>query len=166
MLAVSNLSKSYGIKPVLSNVSFTVKSGERLGLVGSNGCGKTTLLRILSGLEPPDCGSVRYTPARPRLGYLPQGLFVEEGETIEDYLDRFQNDVDQLSIRLEEISERMVIQPDLPGLQDEYDKDGSSSTGTGSLCQKYTHNFFEWRTKNEAGPGRDINIKSAIPVTG
>lgn len=121
MLAVSNLSKSFGIKPILSNVSFTVKSGERLGLVGPNGCGKTTLLRILSGLEPPDYGSVRFTPARPRLGYLPQGLFVAADETIGDYLDRFQNDVDQLSIRLAEISEWMAINPNLPGLQDEYD---------------------------------------------
>lgn len=122
MLAVSNLSKSYGFKPILSNVSFTVKSGERLGLVGPNGCGKTTLLRILSGLESPDYGSIRFTPARPCLGYLPQGLFAEEKETIGDYLNRFQNDVDQLSIRLAEISDWMIIHPDLPGLQDEYDR--------------------------------------------
>ncbi|GAP06703.1 ATPase components of ABC transporters with duplicated ATPase domains [Anaerolinea thermolimosa] len=122
MLAVSNLSKSYGIKPILSSVSFTVKSGERLGLVGPNGCGKTTLLRILSGLEPPDHGSVRFTPAKPDLGYLPQGLVIEDKETIGEYLDRFQNDINQLSARLAEISERMVIHPDSHGLQDEYDR--------------------------------------------
>ena len=54
MLAVSNISKSYGIKNILNNVSFTLKQGERAGLIGPNGCGKTTLLRILAGIDPAD----------------------------------------------------------------------------------------------------------------
>ena len=47
MLRVHQISKSYGIQPVLQDISFTLNRGERLALVGPNGCGKTTLLRLL-----------------------------------------------------------------------------------------------------------------------
>jgi len=82
MLQVSNLSKSYGDNIILENVSFIVNVGERLGLVGPNGCGKTTLLRIVVGAERPDGGSVRFQPPGLRLGYLEQGLVHDEKDTL------------------------------------------------------------------------------------
>lgn len=57
-IEVKNLSKSYGDKLVLNDVSFTVKRGETLAVIGPSGTGKSTLLRILSGLEEPDSGQV------------------------------------------------------------------------------------------------------------
>ena len=51
VLKINGLSKSFGIKTVFENVSFEVRSGERIGLVGANGAGKTTLLRCLMGQE-------------------------------------------------------------------------------------------------------------------
>lgn len=76
MLTVSNISKRFpgADAPILANVSFTVNTGERVGLIGPNGSGKTTLLNIIMGRLPADSGSVRFNPGGLRVGYLPQGL--------------------------------------------------------------------------------------------
>jgi ATP-binding cassette, subfamily F, member 3 len=73
MLTVHYLNKSYDLQVLFENVSFTLNPGERIGLVGPNGCGKTTLLRILAGKEAPSNGNVSRDPAL-RIGYLPQGF--------------------------------------------------------------------------------------------
>ena len=71
LIAANSLSKSFGAEDLFANVSFSVAKGARLALVGPNGIGKTTLLRILIGQEEPSSGSV--TRARNlRIGYLPQ----------------------------------------------------------------------------------------------
>lgn len=58
LVNLENVSKSYGVKPLLSNVSLGVQAGDRIGVVGLNGGGKTTLLEVLSGIEPADQGRV------------------------------------------------------------------------------------------------------------
>jgi ATP-binding cassette subfamily F protein 3 len=88
MLHVSNISKSYGLETVLADVSFIVNHGERVGLVGPNGCGKTTLLRIIMGLESADSGRVRFDPPGLSVGYLSQALIFEPGETMREALTR------------------------------------------------------------------------------
>jgi len=86
MLQLSNVSKRYGDVIVLQNVSFIANPGDRLGLIGPNGCGKTTLLRIIAGQEQPDEGSVRFNPSGLRIGYLEQGQRYAEGDTLADFL--------------------------------------------------------------------------------
>jgi ATP-binding cassette subfamily F protein 3 len=88
MLHVSNISKSFGDETVLQDISFIVNSGERVGLVGPNGCGKTTLLSIILGLEQPDGGQVRLSPSGLSVGYLAQALIFELGETMAQALAR------------------------------------------------------------------------------
>jgi ATP-binding cassette subfamily F protein 3 len=80
MLTAHHLSKSYNQNLVFTEVSFTINPSDRVGLIGPNGCGKTTLLRILAGLETPDDGLVTISPPDLRLGYLSQG-FEQEGNT-------------------------------------------------------------------------------------
>ncbi len=65
---VESISKAYDGQVLFRNVSFEMSRGERIAIVGPNGCGKTTLLRVLTGLEPPDSGQVSWAGARARPG--------------------------------------------------------------------------------------------------
>lgn len=73
MLQISGLTKSYGERVLLDNVSFNLRKGERLGLVGRNGCGKSTLFRMILGEEHPDTGSIVF-PKDYTVGHLAQHL--------------------------------------------------------------------------------------------
>lgn len=70
MLAVCNISKSYGALKVLDGVSFTANTGTLLAVVGPSGCGKTTLLNLLAGLDDADSG--RADTGEGRLSYMMQ----------------------------------------------------------------------------------------------
>src|SRR5436309_3543012 len=72
MLSAANITKYQGAQLVLQDVTLVVPPGARIGLVGPNGVGKTTLLRVLAGLEEPDRGTVRRTPPGLAVAYLPQ----------------------------------------------------------------------------------------------
>ena len=82
MLGIHNLSKNFGIQPILKNINFNINAGERIGLIGGNGSGKTTLMRILAGIDLPDSGEVISTRANLRIGYLPQGMDFTSGQTL------------------------------------------------------------------------------------
>jgi len=71
LLTASNLAKSFGAQDIFSAVSLAIPHQSRIGLVGPNGCGKTTLLRLLAGIEQPDGGQLSRARAL-RIGYLPQ----------------------------------------------------------------------------------------------
>ncbi len=71
LITINNLSKSFGPVDLFSNVTFAIPKGSRLAVVGPNGCGKTTLLRILVGLDEPSNGTISRAKAL-RIGYLPQ----------------------------------------------------------------------------------------------
>ncbi len=78
MINVENVSKSYGAQTLFSGITFRLNQRERLGVVGRNGHGKTTLFRIIAGEEAPDGGSVG-TPKNYRIGYVRQHLdFTEQ----------------------------------------------------------------------------------------
>lgn len=82
MLVVSNITiKHAGAdEALLKNISFTVNGGERVGLIGPNGTGKTTLIQIIMGRVTPDSGSVQFNPPNVRVGYLAQGM--EEADDV------------------------------------------------------------------------------------
>ena len=86
MLTTHYIHKTYGIQPILNDVSFSVSNSERIGLIGPNGCGKTTLMRILAGIEQPDSGTVALTHPNLRIGYLAQGMDFDPEATIQSVL--------------------------------------------------------------------------------
>jgi len=86
VLALDRVSKAYGPRAVLSDVSLLVPPGARVGVVGPNGIGKSTLLRVMAGLERPDAGQVRRAPAALRVGLLSQRGRPPGDETVRELL--------------------------------------------------------------------------------
>jgi len=91
MLTAHHIHKSYGIQPILQDISFSVSNSERVGLIGPNGCGKTTLMRILAGIEQSDSGTVALTRPNLRIGYLAQGMIFDEEQTLQSALRHAQD---------------------------------------------------------------------------
>mgnify|MGYP000310441441 FL=1 len=91
VLRVNGLTKYFGINSVFENVSFELKSGEHVGLVGANGAGKTTLLKCIMGREEADRGTIK-TSDGAVIGYLRQD-FDYAGETIRDEMEEAWKDV-------------------------------------------------------------------------
>jgi len=88
MLTARGITRVLGGTVVLDDVSCTVGARTRLGVVGRNGVGKSTLLRVLAGAEPADSGVVERNPPELTIGYLPQEPDTVPGETLRAYLSR------------------------------------------------------------------------------
>ena len=120
MLTANQITKRYGDQVILSKMTLIVNPGERVGLIGPNGCGKTTLLRIIAGEEAPTAGSVSFTPPDLRLGYLPQGLEPPPGATVGDVLYPQARRLEALEADLERLGRRLADAPDDPAVIDAY----------------------------------------------
>ena len=83
MISVKNIAKEYATRVLFSDVSFDVLAGEKIGLVGRNGHGKTTLFRIIAGEEEPDEGKV-FRPKNYTIGYLGQHLTFTKPTVLEE----------------------------------------------------------------------------------
>ena len=81
MLSVGNLSVSFSARPLFTDVNFVVNRGERVALVGKNGAGKTTMLRIIAGEQQPTSGNVALEQDA-EMGYLPQVMKITDGRTV------------------------------------------------------------------------------------
>jgi ATP-binding cassette subfamily F protein 3 len=124
MLQVSNVSKSFGDNLIFQRVNLTLNRGQRLALVGPNGCGKTTLLKIILGEMEPDTGSARLSPANVRAGYLAQALEYEPHQTVGEVVQGAIAGLNEAERRLETLSARMaqIHGEELQGLMAEYDR--------------------------------------------
>lgn len=85
MLRVISLKKIFVNDPIFKDISFTLDTGEKAALVGMNGTGKTTLLRMIAGLEETEWGKIEM-PKNTVIGYVPQDVSLEGGKTIETYV--------------------------------------------------------------------------------
>ena len=120
-ITVSSLVKSFEIgKNILDGLSFTVNPGERVGILGPNGCGKTTLFRILTGEISYDEGQVSLTPGK-RIGLISQIPVFPEDWTTEDVLRSAHQRLIDMGRRMDELT-LLMEQDQSPALLREYDK--------------------------------------------
>jgi ATP-binding cassette subfamily F protein 3 len=130
LITVSSLSKSFGADDIFAGVSFTVAKGARLALVGPNGIGKTTLLRILIGEEAPSLGQITRAKSL-RIGYLSQEADFElEGVLwdvcLEPFADliRMQGEVEKLEVEMSEPDKREHALVRYGSVQHEFERRG------------------------------------------
>ena len=119
-LQLNDVVKSYGADVVLDRVNIQIKDNEKIALVGRNGCGKTTLLKIICEKEPMDSGS-RFVANGTKIGYLSQITFLDETKTVyEELLDAFK-EVRSLEKQLLEQANRLEFDANEKELE-RYDK--------------------------------------------
>ena len=85
LVSVQSLEKRYGSETVFSNISFTIDEGHRIALVGKNGAGKSTIMKIIAGREEPDSGSVVITKGK-SVAYVPQEVKLDDPRTGVEYI--------------------------------------------------------------------------------
>ena len=121
MLTAHHIHKTYGIQPILQDVSFSISNSERIGLIGPNGCGKTTLMRILAGIEQPDSGTVASTRPNLRIGYLAQGMDFDPEATLQSTLNLASVSQTDLEAEIASLASALASNPNDSDLQAKYD---------------------------------------------
>ena len=105
MISVENLKVEFGVEPLFEGVSYVINPRDRIALVGKNGAGKTTMLRILAGLQPPTSGTVSI-PKDTRVCYLPQVMRVTDTCTVrEEAMSGFRVNDNRSEVRADEHDE-------------------------------------------------------------
>ncbi len=111
LMSVQNVKKSFGLHDVLRDVTFSLQTGEKMGLVGVNGCGKTTLMKMLTGEISPDEGTIHKNKDL-RIGYLAQVNDIDPSDTVWGALLRVFEPVIALKRRLVELEGEMEASAD------------------------------------------------------
>ena len=106
MISFYNVSKSFAKQDLLVDCSFQVNAGERLGIIGANGSGKSTVFKLLLGLEHPDQGQIS-RPKHLRLGYLPQDVLHFRGRTVLDQVMDVAEEVQTIEAELSLLADQL-----------------------------------------------------------
>ena len=111
MISVENLSVEFSARPLFKDVSFVVNDRDRIALVGKNGAGKSTMLKILCGLQQPTSGTVA-VPNDVTVGYLPQVMKLQDDTTVREETRKAFSEQTQLHAALEAMQKEMVERTD------------------------------------------------------
>ena len=111
MISVSNLTVSFSGVPLYEEISFLVNSRDRIGLAGKNGAGKSTFLKILCGLMPPDSGEISIQQGA-TVGYLPQDMVHNLGKTVFNETASSFAEIKNLEKKIDQVNEQLTIRTD------------------------------------------------------
>ena len=111
MISIDHLSVEFSAKPLFSDVSFVINDRDRIALVGKNGAGKSTMLKILCGLQKPTSGEVS-VPATTTIGYLPQVMKIADDTTVREEARKAFADTTALQQRLKDMENEMAERTD------------------------------------------------------
>ena len=111
MISVEGLKVEFGIKPLFSDVSYVVNDRDRIALVGKNGAGKSTMLKIICGMQKPTAGVVAI-PQDTTIGYLPQVMILQDDTTVREEARKAFNDNTTLKERLDKMNQQLAERTD------------------------------------------------------
>lgn len=111
MISVEGLKVEFGIKPLFTDVSFVVNDRDRIALVGKNGAGKSTMLKILAGIQQPTSGTVS-VPNDTSIGYLPQVMVLQNDTTLREETRKAFADVDKIKEKVARLQREMESRTD------------------------------------------------------
>ena len=128
MISVDNLKVEFSARPLLENVSFVINDRDRIALVGKNGAGKSTMLKILSGIQTPTSGTVSI-PSDTLVGYLPQVMKLQDDTTVREEAQKAFSSVAALESKVKSLENQIAERTDYES--DEYM----------ALVEKYTNEY-------------------------
>ena len=108
-ISLNKINKSYGFNPILKDFSFEIKSGERIALIGPNGCGKTTFFKLITKEEGLDSGSISIRKGANVRLLSPMPPVVDDECTVRDILTRDFKDVFEIEAHMKELEKQMAI---------------------------------------------------------
>lgn len=111
MISVEGLKVEFGVKPLFSNVSFVVNDRDRIALVGKNGAGKSTMLKILCGMQKPTEGTVA-VPSGTTIGYLPQVMILQDDTTVREEARKAFAGNTEMKARLDKMNKELAERTD------------------------------------------------------
>ena len=111
MISIEGLKVEFGVKPLFQDVSFVINDRDRIALVGKNGAGKSTMLKILCGLQKPTGGNVA-VPNDTTIGYLPQVMKLQDDTTVKEETRKAFADNTKMKERLERLQQEMADRTD------------------------------------------------------
>ena len=117
MISVEGLKVEFGVKPLFHDVSFVINDRDRIALVGKNGAGKSTMLKILCGLQKPTAGVVAI-PNETTLGYLPQVMKLQDDTTVKEETRKAFSHNTEMKAKLDKMQQEMAERTDYES--DEY----------------------------------------------
>lgn len=111
MISIDNLKVEFGVNPLFDNVSFVINDKDRIALVGKNGAGKSTMLKIICGLQKPTSGNVAI-PNDTTIGYLPQVMNLQDNTTVREEVKKAFADISKMKERVDKLNEELAQRTD------------------------------------------------------